>query len=54
MLPSFDHANSKRRQKKQSTKHQQQPEVYITNDQYENYLNIFGSNQVWKENLCHR
>ena len=31
--PSFDHAPSKRRQKKQSTKHNKQPEAYITNEQ---------------------
>ena len=35
MLPSFYHAPSKRRQKKQSTKHNKQPEAYITNYQYE-------------------
>ena len=35
MLPSFYHAPSKRRQKKQSTKHSKQPEAYVTNYQYE-------------------
>ena len=38
MSPSFDHATSKRRQKKQSTKHNKQPETYITNEQYEEPL----------------
>ena len=38
MLPSFNHAPSKRRQKKQSTKHDQQPETYIVNKQYEEPL----------------
>ena len=33
--PSFDHTTSKRRQKKQSTKHNKQPEANITNNQYE-------------------
>ena len=32
MLPSFDHATSKR-QKKLSTKHNKQAETYITNEQ---------------------
>ena len=35
MSPSFDYTPSKRRQKKQSSKHNKQPEAYITNDQYE-------------------
>ena len=35
MLPSFDRASSKRRQKWQSTKHNKQPQPYITNEQYE-------------------
>ena len=35
MSPSFDHTTSKRRQKKQSTKHNKQPEANITNNQYE-------------------
>ena len=35
MLPSFDHAANKRRQKKQSTKHNKQPEACITKEQYE-------------------
>ena len=35
MLRSFDHAISERRQENQSTKHQRQPEAYITNNQYE-------------------
>ena len=38
MLPSFNHALSKRRQKKQSTKHDKQPETYIVNKQYEEPL----------------
>ena len=38
MLPSYDHATSKRRQKKQSTKHNKQSEAYITNEQYEEPL----------------
>ena len=38
MLPSFDDATNKRRQKKQSTKHYKQPEAYITNNQYEEHL----------------
>ena len=38
MSPSFDYAPSKRRQKKQSTKHNKQPEAYITNNQYEEPL----------------
>ena len=36
--PSLDHAPGKRRQKKQSTKHNKQPEAYITNAQYEEPL----------------
>ena len=35
MSPSFDHAPGKKRQKKQSTKHNKQPEANITNNQYE-------------------
>ena len=38
MSPSFDYVPSKRRQKKQSTKHNKQPEAYITNNQYEEPL----------------
>ena len=38
MSPSSDHAPSKRRQKKQSTKHDIQPEAYITNKEYEKPL----------------
>ena len=38
MSPSFDHTSSKRRQKKQSPKHNKQPEAYITNNQYEEPL----------------
>ena len=38
MLPSFDHATSKRRHKKQSIKHNKQSEAYITNEQYEETL----------------
>ena len=38
MLPSFAHATSKRRWKKQSTKHRKQSKGYITNDQYEELL----------------
>ena len=38
MSPSLDHAPGKRRQKKQSTKHNKQPEAYITNAQYEEPL----------------
>ena len=38
MSPSLDHAPGKRRQKKQSTKHNKQPEAYITNEQYEEPL----------------
>ena len=38
MSPSFDHTPSKRRQKKQSPKHNKQPEAYITNNQYEEPL----------------
>ena len=38
ILLSFNHATSKRKQKKKSTKHQKQPEPYITNDQYEEPL----------------
>ena len=34
MSPSFNHAPSKRSQKKQSTKENKQPEAYITNEQY--------------------
>ena len=34
MSPSFDHTPSKRKQKKQSTKHNKQPEANITNNQY--------------------
>ena len=34
--PSFDHAPvAKRREEKQSTKHNKQPEAYITSEQYE-------------------
>ena len=36
--PSFDHTPSKRRPKKQSTKHGKQPEANITNNQYEEPL----------------
>ena len=39
-LPSFYHAPSKRRQKKQSTKHNKQPQAYITNEQYEEPLEL--------------
>ena len=38
MSPSFDYASSKRRQKKHSTKHNKQPEAYITSNQYEEPL----------------
>ena len=38
MSPSFDHTPSKRRQKKQSPKHNKQPEAYTTNSQYEEPL----------------
>ena len=38
MLPSFYHAPSKIRQKKQSNKHNKQPEAYITNEQNEEGL----------------
>ena len=38
MSPSLDHAPSKRRQKKQSTKCNKQTEAYITNEQYEEPL----------------
>ena len=38
MSPSFDYVPSKRRQKKQSTKHNKQPEANITNNQYEELL----------------
>ena len=38
MLPSFDHAPSKRRQKKQSTRHHRQTEACVTNDQYDKPL----------------
>ena len=34
MLTLFDHVPSERRQKKQSIKHNKQPEAYITNEQY--------------------
>ena len=64
MLPSFYDAPSKRRQKKQS-KHNKQPEAYITNGKKNNKKKqntrivpgrktySFGSNQVWK-NIDHR
>ena len=38
MSPSFDHAPSKRKQKKRSTKYNKQPEAYIANKQYEEPL----------------
>ena len=38
MSPSFDHASSKRIQKKLSTKHNKQPEAYITNERYQEPL----------------
>ena len=38
MLPSFDLATSKRRQEKQSTKHNKEPGAYITSEQYEEPL----------------
>ena len=38
MLSSFYHASSKRRQKRQSTKHVKQSEADITNEQYEEFL----------------
>ena len=38
MLRSFDLAISERRQENQSTKHQKEPEAYITNNQYEEPL----------------
>ena len=38
MLLSFDHTSSKRRQKKQSTKHPKQAAGYITKNQYEEPL----------------
>ena len=38
MSPSLDDTPSKRRQKKQSPKHNKQPEAYITNNQYEEPL----------------
>ena len=37
-LPSFDRTSIKRRQKKQSTKHNKQPGANITNNQYEESL----------------
>ena len=58
MLPSFDHATSRRIQKRQLTKHQKQPEAYIINNIYEelfeqnntlstNQKNKCRSNQFW-------
>ena len=38
MSPSFDHTPSKGRQKKQSPKHNKQPEAYTINSQYEEPL----------------
>ena len=38
MSLSFDHTSSKRRQKKQSPKHNKQPEAYNTNNQYKEPL----------------
>ena len=38
MSPSFHHTPSKIKQKKQSTKHNKQPEANITNNQYEELL----------------
>ena len=38
MSPSFDHTSSKKGQKKQSPKHNKQPEAYITNNQCEEPL----------------
>ena len=57
MSPSFDHTPSKRKQRKQSTKHSKQPEAYITNSQYEEPLVqrkarvVPGrrSNHMWKQ-----
>ena len=46
MSPSFDHAPSKRRQKKQLTKHRKQPEAYVTNEQYEEPLEHISSNDI--------
>ena len=38
MSPSFDNTPSERRQKKKSTKHNKEPEAYITSNQYEEPL----------------
>ena len=38
VLLSFDHVPNKRRQKKQSAKHNKQPKAYITDEQYEEPL----------------
>ena len=46
MSPSFDHAPSKRRQKKQLTKHRKQAEAYVTNEQYEEPLEHIISNDI--------
>ena len=66
MSPSFDHATIKRRQKKQSTKYNKQPEAYITNEQHEEPLEqrkarIIPSRRKYleatkfeKKNLCNR
>ena len=35
MSSSFDNTPSERRQKKKSTKHNKEPEAYITSNQYE-------------------
>ena len=57
MSPSFDHVPIKRRQK-QSTKHNKQPQAYITNEWYEEPLEQRKARivprrrkHVWKENV---
>ena len=37
-MSSFDHSPSERKQKKQSAKHNKQPEACITSEQYEELL----------------
>ena len=52
MIPSLYHATSKRRQKKQSTKHQKQPDSYNPNNQYEEPLEQKKARTVPGKRTC--
>ena len=52
MLPSPDHASSKRRRKNQSNKHYKQPEAYFTNKQHEKPLEQYNACIVPRKGTC--